>query len=417
MGSIPESSDPIDNAAEECKTRPRGLGTRLAFVLSSLLFPLVVAEVIVRATGETDDEGRFEWRGIETWPEPLPVAEHDRLIAPLREGRTPRLIAHERIGWVPNPVPEEFNGLYRANEDGIRCGPDRARYAPRPEPGVMRIILLGDSFTYGDELPYEQTWGVRLEHELLERGRRAEVINLGVSGYGMDQSILRFRETGMALNPTLVIFGMRLENAARNLSIVRLFYKRSSGVPYTKPRFLQDSTGELTLVNFPVLDYEALNRMLHDGSIRDWAALEHDRFAPPFLAPARPWNHSRFLSLLERGFLGARVPHSEEVTDDSSSEASRLALTLLGALDADVRRVGGKLVVLHLSTKSDKQPDDPLLAAIEQNLGLIDTSAVLRRQLKERGATLIRKGGSHYTREACEIIGEFVAKRILDGGG
>lgn len=382
-----------------------------------LAFPFVVAEAIVRVTGETGEDGRFVWRGIETWPEPLPVAEHDRLIAPLREGGAPRIVEHPQLGWIPNPLPDEFLGLYRTNEDGARCGPDRARYAPRPEPGVMRIILLGDSFTYGDELPYEQTWGFRLENELLERGRRAEVINLGVSGYGIDQAVLRFQETGMALTPTLVIFGLRLENAARNLSIVRLFYKRSSGVPYTKPRFLLDSSGGLTLINSPVLDYESLNRMLHDCSIRNWEALEHDRFAAPFLAPIRPWNHSRFLSLLERGFLGARVPHSEEVTDDPTSEASRLSLALLRSLDADVRRIGGRLIVLHLSTKSDKQPDDPLLAAIEQELSLIDTSAVLRRQIKERGATLIRKGGSHYTPEACEIIGGFVAKRILDGGG
>ena len=407
--------DPV--AAERSESRLRGVATRLGLVVLSLLFPLVVAEVVVRLTGETNEDGRFEWRGIESWPVPLPVAEHDRLIAPLREGLTPRLIAHERIGWVPNPVPDEFHGLYFTNDDGIRCGPDRVRFAPQPAPGVMRIILLGDSFTYGDEVPYEQTWGARLEDELLARGRRAEVINLGVSGYGMDQSILRFREHGMGLNPALVILGLRLENAARNLSVVRLFYKRTSGVPFTKPRFLLADSGDLALVNSPVLDHEALNRMLHDGSIYEWEPLEHDRFALPYLVPMRLWNHSRFLSLLERGLLRGQIPHPDRVTADPNSEATRLALALTRSLAGDCRSIGANFLALHLSTKSDKQPSDPLLTAIERDFGLLDTSGVLRRQLKERGATLIRKRGSHYTKEACEIIGEFVAKRILDGGG
>jgi hypothetical protein len=254
---------------------PKRRHSRLALLATTSLFVFACAEVAVRLTGETDRDGAFTWRNTTVWPLPLPVSRHDELMAPLRAELQPRLVYHETLGWALNPHPGVFQDLYYTNDDGIRTGADRKRYAPQAAEGVTRVVLAGDSFTYCDELPFEQSWGHRLETALNERGLAVEVINLGVSGYGMDQALLRLRTHGLPLAPDFVIFGLRPENAARNLSVVRLFYKHGSKIPYTKPRFVLDGANELRLVNSPALDPERLNRMLHDGSIRDWADVWH----------------------------------------------------------------------------------------------------------------------------------------------
>ena len=80
-----------------------------------------------------------------------------------------------------------FNGLYRqdyeltytTNSLGLR---DR-EFAPTPTPGVMRILAVGDSWTFGLGVNLPETWPKQLERALGERGVKAEVINAGVSGY------------------------------------------------------------------------------------------------------------------------------------------------------------------------------------------------------------------------------------------
>jgi len=394
-------------------TRSRRL-SRFVAVLCSTAIALGVAEIFVRATGEVDEDGAFSWRGLTVWPTPLPIARHDELMEPLRAAKEPRLVYHEKLGWSPNPNADTFQQLYYTNADGIRTDEDRARYAPQKREGVTRIVLVGDSFTYCDEISFEPSWGHQLELALKEKGRSAEVINLGVSGFGMDQALLRFRENGKQLAPDFVVLGLRPENAARNLSVVRLFYKQGSKIPYTKPRFVLEESGELRLLNSPAMSPEQLNQRLHDGTFRDWEPLRFDVFAAPYLATARPWHQSRVAALVERlSFPG--VPDPDHITFDPDGEPIRLALGILRAFDVESKEIGAQFIALHLSTKS-KGKLDPLVVAAQEQFETIDTTEVLRKELKKVGAPLIRKNGSHYTEEACAIIGTFVAERLLDLG-
>jgi hypothetical protein len=50
-----------------------------------------------------------------------------------------------------------------------------ARYALPKPPGTVRVVLLGDSFVWGWELPAEQRMGVHLERALLERRQRQDL--------------------------------------------------------------------------------------------------------------------------------------------------------------------------------------------------------------------------------------------------
>ena len=67
------------------------------------------------------------------------------------------------------------------NSHGLR---DRD-FAERPEPGVLRVLAVGDSQTFGNGLALADTWPKQLEGDLnrlgAEQGARFEVVNGGIS--------------------------------------------------------------------------------------------------------------------------------------------------------------------------------------------------------------------------------------------
>ena len=77
-----------------------------------------------------------------------------------------------------------------------------------PKGKAFRILVLGDSVTFGWGVNLEDTWVKKLEKILNERERREfEVINLGVPGYNTRQEMEFFMEMGLPLAPDLVLIG------------------------------------------------------------------------------------------------------------------------------------------------------------------------------------------------------------------
>lgn len=76
------------------------------------------------------------------------------------------------------------------NEQGFR-GPERPE---QPEPGTLRIVALGDSFTFGQGVRAEQALPAALEAELREAGAPPlELLNFGVPGLNLAESVDQYR--------------------------------------------------------------------------------------------------------------------------------------------------------------------------------------------------------------------------------
>ena len=73
--------------------------------------------------------------------------------------------------------------------------------------GVYRIAVLGDSFIWGDGLPYENTWGHKLERKLLEKYDSVEIMSWGKCGWSTLDEINFFKEHGKDYNIDLLIIG------------------------------------------------------------------------------------------------------------------------------------------------------------------------------------------------------------------
>ena len=99
-----------------------------------------------------------------------------------------------QLGWAlePNAVGTSRRTgevvTYKINSHGIR---DKEIPYAKP-PGEYRIVMLGDSRTFGFGNNVSDHFTSLLEGYL----KNVEVVNMGVSGYGIDQSLLFFRSEG-----------------------------------------------------------------------------------------------------------------------------------------------------------------------------------------------------------------------------
>jgi hypothetical protein len=146
---------------------------------------------------------------------------------------------HPSRGWALKPNLRDADpygpASLNSNSAGMR---GRDEYGEHPPDGVTRIVLLGDSFAFGEEVADHETFARRLE-ELLPR---VEVLNLGIHGYGHDQMLISLREEGLRYHPDIVIVGFVQDDMERNMLSFR---------DYAKPRF-ELSSGELVLRDSPV---------------------------------------------------------------------------------------------------------------------------------------------------------------------
>ena len=94
----------------------------------------------------------------------------------------------------------------RINTLGFR---DSREYTIEKAPGTFRILVLGDSVTFGHGATFETTYPYLLEQRLRSwrSDVRWEVWNLGVPGYNTRQELLYLQEVGRRFQPDLVVVG------------------------------------------------------------------------------------------------------------------------------------------------------------------------------------------------------------------
>jgi hypothetical protein len=145
-----------------------------------------------------------------------------------------------RVGWtgVPNAsATSSATGTkvqYAINSKGLRD--DETDYTKPP--GTPRIVLHGDTRTFGYGVPIAQHFSKLLEGYF----RAVEVINMGVSGDGVDQELLAFSQRRRALPA-------RRGDRLRGASGISGTCSPTAGASQ-KPQF-QLRDGEVVLTNVP----------------------------------------------------------------------------------------------------------------------------------------------------------------------
>jgi len=115
-------------------------------------------------------------------------------------------IGHEHR---PNAQARLMGVDVRTNADGLR---DRD-YSFERKPGTTRILMLGDSLTFGWGVPAEATYSKRLERSLNAAGLAVEVINTGVGNYNTAMEVAYFLERGIRYKPDIVVLNYFINDA------------------------------------------------------------------------------------------------------------------------------------------------------------------------------------------------------------
>jgi len=156
-----------------------------ALVLVSVLFSLFAIEFALRFAGY----------------EPLKVMAAGKDLV-LRRSE------HPDIGYelIPGAEGLAFKTDVKVNSLGFR--------SPEPDQSddARRVLFLGDSITFGSELPAGTTWPELLAIRLESRDPRFDVQNLALSGYDVVQELAVLEHRGLTLSPELVVIGLCLND-------------------------------------------------------------------------------------------------------------------------------------------------------------------------------------------------------------
>jgi lysophospholipase L1-like esterase len=173
--------------------------------VASLLLLLALLEAGFRLF---DVRGHFadRTRGYES----VFLPEEERLDGLARQFR-PDSEFELRYDSDPRGYFDASGGLrYRINRHGFR-GPD---WSERKQPGTLRLMLLGDSFTFGEGVRWEDTFGERLEGLLSERlDRPVEVLNVATGGWDTHDEISYLGQRGRAFEPDAILIVYVLNDA------------------------------------------------------------------------------------------------------------------------------------------------------------------------------------------------------------
>jgi hypothetical protein len=229
---------------------------------------------------------------------------------------------HPTRGWALKPnlrdVPVAGGRVLNSNSRGVR---GRREHGDDKPPGTTRIVVLGDSFTFGEDVGDDETYGHHLERLL----PGAEVINLGVHGYGHDQMLIYLREEGVRYRPDIVILGFLTGDMERNVLSFR---------DYAKPRFVLEG-GKLALRNTPV--------------------------PPPHeVAGAEKWR-SKFADVLAMLWLRYRWRSGA-----ISEETRELTLAILDEMKAAIEAAGARPAFAYLPAYGEIDRTDPAMTGQER---------------------------------------------------
>jgi len=138
-------------------------------------------------------------------------------------------LADDLTGWRMRPnheftwiTAEGKPHVYRSNSQGFRALADFTAADQR-----KRIVLAGDSYTFGAGVDVEDTFGAVLQQKSPDR----VVYNLGMPGFGVDQVWMSVRHRASPLRPDLVVVGVVDADFDRS----QIPYRAAEG--FNKPTF------------------------------------------------------------------------------------------------------------------------------------------------------------------------------------
>ncbi len=107
----------------------------------------------------------------------------------------------------------EYKVTYTTNSHGLRD----SEYSYEKQPGTTRIVALGDSFQFGHGVEKEEIYTEVAEEILKSQGKKIEIINMGVPGYGQEQELHLLKTEGLKYRPDIIIVSFHTADIFDNI--------------------------------------------------------------------------------------------------------------------------------------------------------------------------------------------------------
>ena len=245
------------------------------------------------------------------------------------------------------------NNPIHINDQGML---DR-NYPLARQPGSLRVAVLGDSMTAGEEVPQEKRY-----HELWERwlpkrlGRDVEVLNFGVRGFGTWESLQMFHLKAKKFQPDVTVLGFYWGNDVENNltalleshpNPLRSQYEISLG---RRANVARKDFNKWLWNHSAVYHLTRKGYNLVENNIKNFFSNNHQK--PVRVEKLYPSNPQEY-ELAKRAKPFQPPPLGEDLEspfDDKfffDSEGWYLTRRLIQKLNYEVRQAGSQLVILH----------------------------------------------------------------------
>jgi lysophospholipase L1-like esterase len=146
---------------------------------------------------------------------------------------------HPTLLWryVPGTTFEQGGVIYEINSMGLR---DREIPLKKGK-DELRILSMGDSWTFGQGVALEETFSKQLEEMLSARlpGRKITVINAGIQGYSYMQGYFLLRETSLKYGPDLLLINSFNHTFSREYLFERVRFSESPFLQWLQMQLLK----------------------------------------------------------------------------------------------------------------------------------------------------------------------------------
>jgi len=347
----------------------------MACVLAGLLVPLLLAELVFRFAGGAAP-GDYQT---------------DELTVASSLFERQNLVSH--AGWKHT---SEFSTYVRVNSHGLR-GPEIPYEKP---PGTFRVLVVGDSFTFGAQVNEEQTFVDRLagylQSHLSEGGQdtiRIQTLNGGVDGWSTVNELAWLKVEGVRYAPDLVVLMFYTGNdPGENFDRLKAVKRATGTVEPDQPDVLRD-------VRQMLAQHSALYAMIESGVI---AKLQ---------SPPDPGDVMDPAELRKRRSIDA----------DRKDRGWEISGNLLGQMRATCAERGIGFVVVGIPTLEHVQnPDRPPtpIGAIGLGAGapILDLSEPFRVAAASSPVDLYFPKDRHWTAVGHDLAADVVASELIDRG-
>jgi hypothetical protein len=413
------------------RSRARKFFAKLLLLLIGFAIGGVIAELALRAAGYSYPEfyQRDAVRGVSL----LPGAE----------------------GWYR----KEGEAYIRINSDGLRDN----EHAIAKADGTFRIAVIGDSYCEAFSVSLDEAFWSVMGRKLQEcdafPGKKIEIINFGVSGYGTASELLTLREKVLKYSPDLVLLAVTTNNDITDNSRA---LKRTDDYPYfvyqgaqlalddsfKNSRAFLFSRSRIGRLGVWLRAHSRLVQAITQGShgfkvLRaSWRAKHSQDAQPaPSASPGESGKSPEKQDVFARSTeLGTDNLIYLEPNNPVWNDAWRVTEGLIVEMRDEVSRAGAKFLVVTLSNGPQVVPDVRQREDFKRRLGIVDlfypdnrikalgsregipviTLAPELQSFADQNKVFLHGfgknvGNGHWNATGNRVAGELIAKKICEG--